>query len=375
MATWLSRIPRARITYGWWTVRNWPPCWWKPTYRCWSSTPAARPTPTRRPAPVEGEATATDILQPGASAQGSLAQEVMDAGVAGVVAMRYNVFVVTAAQFVADLVHCGFAQGQITGRGGGAGADTNNSTTTRCGKISSCAAGLAGLAGARRLRGRPHVSCSPEPKRARDLTKLPSPTPRRRYSGVLSIQTTCRPVPTRASSARTTRRFARTWTEPSTATPWCCCTAYAGRAGKRRPRPPSSPAGTLWTRRGGRPGAVYVVRAVTIRLPRVLDQLRTTLQRETRTDRRPLAGHAGRRTATRGGPEASSKQVPVLWVWDNVETSGGFSRRARPLFGLERDGAKGTGGHFLRDGHFFDDKQRAEVLAHVALAGRTGVAG
>jgi tetratricopeptide (TPR) repeat protein len=34
---------------------------------------------------------------------GSLAQEVMDAGVAGVVAMRYNVFVVTAAQFVAEL--------------------------------------------------------------------------------------------------------------------------------------------------------------------------------------------------------------------------------------------------------------------------------
>jgi tetratricopeptide (TPR) repeat protein len=33
---------------------------------------------------------------------GSLAQEVMDAGVAGVVAMRYNVYVVTAAQFVAE---------------------------------------------------------------------------------------------------------------------------------------------------------------------------------------------------------------------------------------------------------------------------------
>lgn len=34
---------------------------------------------------------------------GSLAQEVMDAGVAGVVAMRYNVYVVTAAQLVAEL--------------------------------------------------------------------------------------------------------------------------------------------------------------------------------------------------------------------------------------------------------------------------------
>src|ERR1022692_2242250 len=36
-------------------------------------------------------------------AYGSLAQEVMDAGAAGVVAMRYNVFVDTAAQFMADL--------------------------------------------------------------------------------------------------------------------------------------------------------------------------------------------------------------------------------------------------------------------------------
>ncbi len=34
---------------------------------------------------------------------GSLAQEVVNAGTAGVVAMRYNVYVVTAAQFVADL--------------------------------------------------------------------------------------------------------------------------------------------------------------------------------------------------------------------------------------------------------------------------------
>ncbi len=36
-------------------------------------------------------------------AYGSLAQEVMDAGMAGVVAMRYNVYVVTAAKFVAKL--------------------------------------------------------------------------------------------------------------------------------------------------------------------------------------------------------------------------------------------------------------------------------
>ncbi|MBW4692302.1 MAG: CHAT domain-containing protein [Lyngbya sp. HA4199-MV5] len=45
---------------------------------------------------------------------GSLAQEVMDAGVAGVVAMRYNVYAMTAAQFVADL-YASLVQGQTLG--------------------------------------------------------------------------------------------------------------------------------------------------------------------------------------------------------------------------------------------------------------------
>ncbi|HIJ73515.1 MAG TPA: CHAT domain-containing protein [Candidatus Hydrogenedentes bacterium] len=47
-------------------------------------------------------------------ALGSLALEVMDAGVAGVVAMRYNVYVVTAAQFVADL-YAALVRGQTLG--------------------------------------------------------------------------------------------------------------------------------------------------------------------------------------------------------------------------------------------------------------------
>jgi len=45
---------------------------------------------------------------------GSLALEVMDKGVSGVVAMRYNVYVVTAAQFVADL-YGGLANGLALG--------------------------------------------------------------------------------------------------------------------------------------------------------------------------------------------------------------------------------------------------------------------
>jgi tetratricopeptide (TPR) repeat protein len=47
-------------------------------------------------------------------AYGSLAQEVVGAGVSGVVAMRYNVYVVTAAQFVGDL-YAALAAGQTLG--------------------------------------------------------------------------------------------------------------------------------------------------------------------------------------------------------------------------------------------------------------------
>jgi tetratricopeptide (TPR) repeat protein len=48
-------------------------------------------------------------------AYGSLAQEVMDAGVAGVVAMGYNVYVVTAAQFIAD-VYASLLEGRELGQ-------------------------------------------------------------------------------------------------------------------------------------------------------------------------------------------------------------------------------------------------------------------
>jgi tetratricopeptide (TPR) repeat protein len=53
-------------------------------------------------------------------AYGSLAQEVVDAGVPGVVAMRYNVYVVTAAQFVADL-YVSLLQGEPVGEAVSAG--------------------------------------------------------------------------------------------------------------------------------------------------------------------------------------------------------------------------------------------------------------
>jgi len=71
-------------------------------------------TPTQ-PAPSEKSPTEEKLdVHAQVRALGSLAQEVMDAGVAGVVAMRYNVYVVTAAEFVAN-VYAALAQGRALG--------------------------------------------------------------------------------------------------------------------------------------------------------------------------------------------------------------------------------------------------------------------
>jgi hypothetical protein len=79
---------------------------------CRSAHAEAPEAPTPTPPPKAGEGLA-DVHEQ-VRALGSLAQEVMVAGAAGVVAMRYNVYVVTAAQFVADL-YASLAQGHTLG--------------------------------------------------------------------------------------------------------------------------------------------------------------------------------------------------------------------------------------------------------------------
>ena len=67
-----------------------------------------------KPIRVDNDSQQLNNFQVQKRAFGSLAQEVMNAGVAGVVAMRYNVYVVTAAQFIADL-YISLAQGKTIG--------------------------------------------------------------------------------------------------------------------------------------------------------------------------------------------------------------------------------------------------------------------
>jgi WD40 repeat protein len=71
---------------------------------------SAHADPAPEPASAGGE---PETGHP-AQAYGSLAQEVMDAGVTGVLAMRYNVYVVTAAAFIGD-VYAAILAGQSLG--------------------------------------------------------------------------------------------------------------------------------------------------------------------------------------------------------------------------------------------------------------------
>lgn len=77
---------------------------------CRSAHTDAQNTPTH----VDDDTGRADDPHSQIRAFGSLAQEVIDAGVAGVVAMRYNVYVMTAAQFVTDL-YTALVQGQTLG--------------------------------------------------------------------------------------------------------------------------------------------------------------------------------------------------------------------------------------------------------------------
>ena len=92
-------------------------------------------------------------------AYGSLAQEVMDAGVAGVVAMRYNVYVVTAARFIGEL-YAGLLAGQPLG--GAVSAARRQLAADPQRQVGGRAGAVAGLDGPGGLRGRPAGPAAPQ---------------------------------------------------------------------------------------------------------------------------------------------------------------------------------------------------------------------
>ena len=184
-------------------------------------------------------------------AYGSLAAEVADAGVPGVVAMRYNVYVVTAAQFVADL-YAHLLAGRPLGAAATAARRALAADPVR--QIGATPVQLQDWVVPVVYEAAPLVLLRP-PERAAPVIKLASAEfgPGDGGPGLAD----CRGRRMRDSSAGMRRCWR--WTGRSTPSPSCCCTRSPGRAS--RPRRRSSPAGTgppaAWTTpitRSGGPG-------------------------------------------------------------------------------------------------------------------------
>jgi hypothetical protein len=165
-------------------------------------------------------------------AYGSLAQAVVNAGAAGVVAMRYSVYVVTAAQFVAEL-YAALARGRTLGEAATFARDNLAKQPNR--KIAYEARPLQDWV--------VPVVWERTPMRLWPLRDDGAPIRITLDSSTSSPGrsiASCRSRPTSASSAAT-RRFTRS-TAPSIRTILCSCTPSPAAA-RRRPRR-SSPAGT-----------------------------------------------------------------------------------------------------------------------------------
>ncbi len=153
----------------------------------------------------------------------------MDAGVAGVVAMRYNVYVVTAAQFVADL-YAALAQGQALGQAVTMGRKQLHDQPLR--EIAFKPRPLQDWAVPVVYKAAPIELFRPRSTEALRVTLRG-----RRRAGTWIR--TCRRGRTPAFTGGTRRCWP--WTGPSTRSRSSCCTPTPGAA-RRRP-PPSSPAG------------------------------------------------------------------------------------------------------------------------------------
>ena len=168
-------------------------------------------------------------------AYGSLAAEVADAGVPGVVAMRYNVYVVTAAQYMADL-YAHLLSGKTLGRAATAARRALADNPTR--QIGPVPVALQDWAVPVVYEAAPLTLLEPQQRDAPLIHLTPADSPGaesgRGGGGGGAAAAGCR-----GSSAGT--RPCWPWTGRSTPARSCCCTPTPG-PGRPRPRR-SSPAG------------------------------------------------------------------------------------------------------------------------------------
>jgi tetratricopeptide (TPR) repeat protein len=244
-------------------------------------------------------------------AYGSLAQEVVDAGVAGVVAMRYNVWVVTAAQFVGDLYQAllvGLPLGQAVALGRKQlAAQPERELTLRVHRFEDWVVPIVYepaplvVFPARHTDGQPHITLD-QPDAELAGGPLDARLPDRPDVGFLGRDETLLAL----DRAFDTQQV-------------MLLHAYAG-AGKTST---AAEFARWYQLTGGVQGPVLFTSFEQYTpLPRVLDQLGETFQAELEaTGIHWLTLDDGQR---REVAVQVLEQVPVLWIWDNVEPVAGF---------------------------------------------------
>jgi tetratricopeptide (TPR) repeat protein len=243
-------------------------------------------------------------------AYGSLAQEVVDAGVPGVVAMRYSVYVVTAARFIADL-YAALVAGQPLGE--------------------------AVTAGRRQLHAEPRRQVAFEPMPLQDwpvpvvfeAAPLPLFTPRDRPVITITAPAEAANGPAGLPPPPDIGFLGRDETllaldRAFDRHPAVLLHAYAG-AGKTTT---AAEFARWYAATGGLPGGTVLFSSFERHLPveRLLDQIGVAFAPLLEANRVPwLTLDDARR---RDVAIQVLRQVPVLWVWDNVEPVAGFPAAA-----------------------------------------------
>ena len=244
-------------------------------------------------------------------AYGSLAQEVMDAGVAGVVAMRYNVYVVTAARFIGE-VYAGLLAGQPLGAAVTAARRQLAADPQR--QIGGRAAAVAGLAGPGGLRGRP-AGPAARPGRQPGTCRSAWTRPRRGRNGLAwSAGLPAGPDAGFFGRDETLLALDRAFDDHRVV----LLHAWAG-AGKTSTVLEFA---RWYALTGGTDAVLFTSFEHHLTLARLLDQVGGQFG--------PALEAAGIQWATLDDGQRRDvalqvlAQVPVLWIWDNVEPVAGF---------------------------------------------------
>jgi hypothetical protein len=274
---------------------------------CRSAHAEAQNTPTQ----VNESTESANDLHAQVRAFGSLAQEVIDAGVAGVVAMRYNVYVMTAAQFVTDL-YAALVQGQTLGEAVSLGRKQLDAQPQR--EIAFKPTALQDWLVPVVYEAGP-IPLFPKPAQLTELKITLHDNDSLPASGWLDPQLPRTPDAGFFGRDETLLAIDRAFDEHSIV----LLHAFAG-SGKTST---AAEFGRWYSLTGGVEGPVLFTSFERyLPLPRVLDKLGHIFQRDLEhsgVQWLALDDNQRRKVAIQ-----VLYQIPILWIWDNVESIAGF---------------------------------------------------